>query len=297
MVWLFVPGEAGLNLDSPLPSETITAASVTWREKRMLPQRWSKEWAKGGWIRLLSGIILTPSQAMSSVHSWVELIFSQAESPASRIAPPASNAEQAMNETSGPRQLDSSERYTQGAFFSKTSLQSPDTTGSEFGLSCETWVMRLRKAYSQRLRSEPTIAENASLFWPTATANRATYSNGQRGPNLFEAVTLWPTPKAWDTRPGGSQAEQKRHTPDLNSQVQMYPTPRANKIEGYSSENFRPTLAQVVTGQDRPTGGQLNPTWVEWLMGWPIEWTDLGSPVTELSRYKQRMRSQLCSLL
>ncbi len=24
-----------------------------------------------------------------------------------------------------------------------------------------------------------------------------------------------------------------------------------------------------------PAGGSLNPTWVEWLMGWPIEWTDL----------------------
>jgi hypothetical protein len=21
--------------------------------------------------------------------------------------------------------------------------------------------------------------------------------------------------------------------------------------------------------------GRLNPTWVEWLMGWPLEWTDL----------------------
>ncbi len=23
------------------------------------------------------------------------------------------------------------------------------------------------------------------------------------------------------------------------------------------------------------TGGHLNPTWVEWLMGWPVGWTDL----------------------
>ena len=22
-------------------------------------------------------------------------------------------------------------------------------------------------------------------------------------------------------------------------------------------------------------GGHLNPTWVEWLMGWPVGWTDL----------------------
>lgn len=80
----------------------------------------------------------------------------------------------------------------------------------------------------------------------------------------------------------------------------MWPTPRANKIGGYSSPNFRPTLEQAVksmfptpkaqnargAGQrhgdggeslDVTVGGQLNPTWVEWLMGFPIGWTDLQS--------------------
>jgi len=61
----------------------------------------------------------------------------------------------------------------------------------------------------------------------------------------------------------------------LNEEVQKWPTPRANKPEGYSSERFRPTLAQIATEQDKPLGGQLNPDWVEWLMGWPIGWTDL----------------------
>lgn len=31
--------------------------------------------------------------------------------------------------------------------------------------------------------------------------------------------------------------------------------------------NSRPLSEQV--------GGHLNPPWVEWLMGWPIGWTDL----------------------
>lgn len=52
-------------------------------------------------------------------------------------------------------------------------------------------------------------------------------------------------------------------------------SPRANKPEGYSSEEFRPTLAQVVTGQDKPQHGQLNPLFVEWLMGYPEGWSDL----------------------
>ena len=27
-------------------------------------------------------------------------------------------------------------------------------------------------------------------------------------------------------------------------------------------------------------GGQLNPTWVEWLMGFPLGWTDLSASET-----------------
>lgn len=34
-------------------------------------------------------------------------------------------------------------------------------------------------------------------------------------------------------------------------------------------------------------GGSLNPTWVEWLMGWPLEWTDLQPLATDKFRQWQ----------
>ena len=34
----------------------------------------------------------------------------------------------------------------------------------------------------------------------------------------------------------------------------------------------------------RTAGGSLNPTWVEWLMGFPLGWTDCGASVTRSSR-------------
>ena len=37
--------------------------------------------------------------------------------------------------------------------------------------------------------------------------------------------------------------------------------------------NSRPLSEQI--------GGQLNPTWVEWLMGWPLGWTDLDASATD----------------
>jgi hypothetical protein len=41
----------------------------------------------------------------------------------------------------------------------------------------------------------------------------------------------------------------------------------------------------------------LNPLFVEWLMGWPIGWTDCGSAATGLFRWLQLMRSELSRLL
>ena len=93
---------------------------------------------------------------------------------------------------------------------------------------------------------------------------------------LNRAVKMWPSPR---NRMTGAVTP-NRSTDKFNNLESVmarrtWPIPRANKPEGYSSENFRPTLAQIATGQDKPLGGQLNPDWVEWLMGWPIGWTDL----------------------
>lgn len=42
------------------------------------------------------------------------------------------------------------------------------------------------------------------------------------------------------------------------------------------------------TPDGQPTGGQLNPTWVEWLMGWPLGWTDLKPLETDRFREWQQ---------
>jgi hypothetical protein len=60
---------------------------------------------------------------------------------------------------------------------------------------------------------------------------------------------------------------------------QTLPTPTARdwKDNGTSpaelSRNSK-TLATVA-------GGKLNPTWVEWLMGWPLGWTDCAPLATD----------------
>ena len=90
-----------------------------------------------------------------------------------------------------------------------------------------------------------------------------------------------------------------RHTPPLNVEVlkreATFPTPRAcaglrssgmNRSEFYKSMAKWPTpTSHPRTHSPRPVhhgkqlanevGGQLNPDWVEWLMGLPLGWTRL----------------------
>jgi hypothetical protein len=46
-----------------------------------------------------------------------------------------------------------------------------------------------------------------------------------------------------------------------------------------------PTLTHQARGGDKTQPKYLNPTWVEWLMGWPLGWTDLKPLATD--RFQQ----------
>ena len=72
---------------------------------------------------------------------------------------------------------------------------------------------------------------------------------------------LWPTPAAHEGRLG----YQRRDTGKKGTQKSL--TTKVIDKEG---------------GREKTTG-QLNPTWVEWLMGYPIGWTDLNVSETALS--------------
>ena len=63
----------------------------------------------------------------------------------------------------------------------------------------------------------------------------------------------------------------------------LWPTPIANKVHPEITEQNRDQLAErdkanleeVIAGKFGEQTGSLNPTWVEWLMGYPWGWTDL----------------------
>jgi DNA (cytosine-5)-methyltransferase 1 len=55
----------------------------------------------------------------------------------------------------------------------------------------------------------------------------------------------------------------------------MWPTPTADDASNVNPKpnRFRGLVAAV--NETTPTGGKLNPAFVEWLMGFPIGWTEL----------------------
>jgi DNA (cytosine-5)-methyltransferase 1 len=97
----------------------------------------------------------------------------------------------------------------------------------------------------------------ARMRWPTPTADDADNVTRDSGDyqSLTRVVRNWPTPKARDYKDGKTEGNFDRNSPDLG------------KVVGQSA-----------------TSGALNPTWVEWLMGFPLGWTDLGPSATRSSR-------------
>ena len=125
----------------------------------------------------------------------------------------------------------------------------------------ETWpqwgLMRDGECWEQRTL-EQTIRGTGFGLWPTPTASTngpskigSTNPRGVHSGNALATAVSWRTPTVNDSKSNGSASQQNRQSPNLNAQV----------------------------------GGPLNPMWVEWLMGWPLGWTDLKPLVMDKSHY------------
>lgn len=191
-----------------------------------------------------------------------------------------------------------------------TPLSVPSSEASHGSLSG-----RYREAMARRLQPHPTeaVGPNSLGLWPTATtADHGTRSQwpspsgpdysrvgreGTGGDDLATAVarTTWPTPMATDAKWRGSPRAAARRMaigkqPGLEGAVavdaalraETWPTPRASEWKGTGpigskSHDYRAAKHYLDATVQERTGesGPLNPPWVEWLMGFPIGWTDL----------------------
>jgi len=147
----------------------------------------------------------------------------------------------------------------------------------------------------------PRISGTGSLSSPTptptagdakssrnATANRKPGSKHNSGTTLTDYAAMYPTPVASDGTRGGKLTPGMTGTSLPQFINSMVPTPTAtdgnkwnrktNAERRAKGQSVRLTSELDETG--KVIGGSLNPQWVEWLMGFPSEWTALDASET-----------------
>ena len=185
----------------------------------------------------------------------------------------------------------------QGRLYFQLAPLMPRTGGTDLQLlGTPTATMRVR---SERFRAgrtpnpaELALATQTGKLWPTPTARDYKGANSmehltREGKNnhtgqLANAVKLWPTPTArsWASP---SQTETKQGGVDLQTAV-LFPTPTTGASLCGGSNTYKSLKALEesgeITAEERRSmaagnGGQLNPDWVEAMMGFPHGWTEL----------------------
>lgn len=154
--------------------------------------------------------------------------------------------------------------------------------------SLETWPrwgsMRNGECFLQPMLVPTTKGKGYGSSVPTPTVYDATgkgtprlasnlEDGGRHGVSLHHFVAMWPTPTTCGNynRPGAS----KTSGLGLATAVKMYPTACARDFRTPGKSRMERTGQKNGDNLPQVIGGALNPTWVEWLMGWPLGWTDL----------------------
>ena len=198
-----------------------------------------------------------------------QLTLFRADSPVSRFPLPGSDEARRMTVTSGLKCLELSRISGPLGLLARTLLGSSIWRSTRCAL---TWKARItpskrllfrlvpstprtgatdaRLSGVERWKENITGEDGDPILWKTPiaseSANREFYHNSRGEPNLSGMVKMWPTPIATDWKNRGCKDYRKNREHQLQTEV----------------------------------GGQLNPTWVEYLMGFPLGWTDLNASET-----------------
>ena len=130
---------------------------------------------------------------------------------------------------------------------------------------CEPWMS-----------AEPTESQRSSMEapWPAPTVNGNNNRAGlsaKSGDGLATAVRMWATPNTMDSLPQRSDEATEKMRAGARKGRTM-PAWRTPSARDYRSGSQRKEGQQINLNDQ--AGGQLNPDWVEQLMGFPEGWTN-----------------------
>ena len=196
-----------------------------------------------------------------NVPAYEQLTLFPAASPASRSPSPGSDEAREMTVTSGLKCCEL--------------LRSSGPAGCLVKMLLASSIWRSTRCF---LTWKPSATPGGrSLFLLRPSTPR---TGGTDAPS-------WPTPTAADTYTGRMKSTQQKagsmHSLNLAAAINMWPTPTTGAGLCGGSGNYRQLKDLEARGQiteeERRSmaagnGGQLNPDWVEWLMGFPPGWTE-----------------------
>lgn len=258
MAWLYVPNCA------PSPSapgsEDLTSAyvwrcrtlarSATWRGKPLPPRAWSRQWKRGGFIRLLSGLTCEPSTLERGVEAWISSLRA---TPARATPLPASGSASLTTAGCWTGPLTSSPPAGLVISSAKTCRGTRTDSSPLPFRHWSDWAAALRAEYSARRKPETPCAASDCSSWPSARVTRGAYTRDQGNPEL-PRLTLegmaenWAAPRTSDTNGAGLHGDGGM---DLRTQASTWSAPKATDAEhggpnmAYSSGDTLPLPSQA----------------------------------------------------
>mgnify|MGYP007032449768 CR=1 FL=1 len=234
----------------------------------------------------------TTSPPLTATRGEGESMSSAADSPAKTSAQPGKAPESPESEAdSGERWQGSFAKFDHDSSLWRTHQCSLLGGWEPFSETWPRWGLMRDGACWERTMSAHLTSGTGSGLLPTPLTSdhrineKQPSSLARKSPQLGAVVANLPTPTSRDWKGAYSEKSQKKKfrnlLPDAAKRLQ-YATPQAsdNRDRGHlgsgaiqrrMKKGKQIMLSQSVSDQC----GALNPPWVEWLMAWPIGWTDL----------------------
>jgi len=248
MVWLYVPELE--DLSEELNPSFLKQEPFALSKGKPIPLRsWPLRWKRDSFLKHLFGLMCEPSMARLGVERF---LLSLEDSHVNLIQQPENNWRIRIQEICGPTLPVSLARFDHTSSSCRMCQMSLSGHYQLFSKTFPKWGMMRRGVLWQLPKSEHHIKEKGGFFLPTPTA-----SDGMRTNLTYGAGNL-----------------------TLKGAI-MFPTPNASEGDKITGLENQMSLTKMGRQGTLGNGGKLNPEWVEWLMGWPIGFTECAHVVTE----------------
>ena len=301
MTWLYVP-----HLTDPDPSKASRSALaladwssastsqnpdiglfVTSSGKSSLRGFSWPGWKTRPWITRLSGTMSAPSTADLGAAAWIS---SLPATRASRSHSQDGGAAMTTPDTSGPRSSGSSARSGRSGSSARTSRATSPWEPPRCSTAFARWGTAQKQACFRRSKRARASFGDGSSLWPTPT--KSLYANNCEVELSAQGMKLRDDPGQV-----GSQISTGKAARTWTLIWLLIRSAGAVPTRTMRLEASRPLHLILRPGLRYSTGDLIfNPNFSDWVMGWPIGWTDPMRPVTGWSAWLQRMRGALSEL-